>query len=77
MNMTTALRVNQNLLERYKNLAKATDRSRSYYMNKALEDSIARFEYEYGILKDLEEYRSGKEEAYSLDEVRKHLGLED
>lgn len=38
----------------------------------ALQESIDRFEYEYGILKDIEDYRAGRLETYSIDEVRAH-----
>ena len=46
-------------------------------MTEALAESIDRLEYEYGILKDIEDYRAGRLETYSLDEVRAHCGLED
>jgi RHH-type rel operon transcriptional repressor/antitoxin RelB len=46
-------------------------------MNEALADSIDRLEYEYGLLQQVEDYRSGKLETYSLEEVRQHCGLAD
>lgn len=61
--------------ERYSRLAKETGRSRSFYVNEALQEAIDRFEYEYGILKDIEDYRAGRLETYSIDEVRAHCGL--
>jgi hypothetical protein len=54
---------------------KETGRSRSFYVNEALQEAIDRFEYEYGILKDIEDYRAGRLETYSIDEVRAHCGL--
>lgn len=71
----TALRLPEGLTRRYDNLAKATGRTRTFYMTEALEDSIDRLEYEYGILKDVEDYRAGRLETYSLEEVRAHCGL--
>lgn len=68
----TSLRIPTDLSERYNRLAKETGRSRSYYVNEALADSIDRFEYEYGILRDIEDYRAGRLETYSIDEVRAH-----
>ena len=62
-------------LERYSRLAKETGRSRSFYVNEALQEAIDRFEYEYGILKDIEDYRAGRLETYSIDEVRAHCSL--
>ena len=41
----TSLRIPTDLSERYNRLAKETGRSRSYYVNEALADSIDRFEY--------------------------------
>ena len=73
----TSLRIPTDLSERYNRLAKETGRSRSYYVNEALADSIDRFEYEYGILRDIEDYRAGRLEPYSIDEVRAHCGLAD
>ena len=52
-------------------------RSRSYYGNVALADAIDRFDFEYGILRDIEDYRAGRLETYSIDEVRAHCGLAD
>lgn len=70
-----ALRTPEDILERYTKLAKETGRPRSYYMNKALSESIDRLEYEYGILKQAEDFRACRLETYSLDEVREHCGL--
>lgn len=73
----TALRVPEDLASRYDRLAKSTGRTRTYYMNEALAESIDRLEYEYGILKDVEEWRAGRLKTYSLDEVGEMLGLDD
>lgn len=73
----TALRIPEDLAARYDRLAKSTGRTKTYYMNEALADSIDRFEYEYGILKDIEDYRAGRLRTYSLAEVGEMLGLDD
>lgn len=73
----TSMRIPTELNERYSRLAKETGRSRSFYVNEALQEAIDRFEYEYGILKDIEDYRAGRLETYSLDEVGEMLGLDD
>ena len=73
----TSLRIPTDLSERYNRLAKETGRSRSFYVNEALQEAIDRFEYEYGILKDIEDYRAGRLETYSIDEGRAHCGLAD
>ena len=51
----TSMRIPTELNERYSRLAKETGRSRSFYVNEALQEAIDRFEYEYGILKDNED----------------------
>lgn len=72
----TSMRIPTELNERYSRLAKETGRSRSFYVNEALQEAIDRFEYEYGILKDIEDYRAGRLETYSIDEVRAHCEKE-
>ena len=77
MSTTTAIRLPEDLARRYDRLAKETGRTKTYYMTEALADSIDQLEYEYGILKQVEDFRAGRLETYSLDEVREHCGLED
>lgn len=74
---TAALRMPKDLADRYDRLAKETGRTKTYYMTEALADSIDRLEYEYRILKDIEDYRAGRLKTYSLDEVGEMLGLDD
>ncbi len=76
--MSTTLRMPAEVEERYKKLAHETGRSASYFYKKALTASIDGLEYEYGLLKQVEDYRAGKLETYTLDEVRSYLdGLDD
>ena len=77
MSTTTAIRLPEDLARRYDRLAKETGRTKTYYMAEALADSIDQLEYEYGILKQVEDFRAGRLETYSIDEVREHCGLED
>lgn len=73
---TVMIDVPQELLARYDRLAETTGRSREFLMNEALEQSIDKLEYEFGLLKTVEDHRAGKLETYSLDEVREALGLD-
>ena len=59
------------------NLAKANGRTKTFYMPEAPVESIDRFEYEYGILKDVENYRAGRLETVTLDELRESFVLAD
>ena len=77
MSTTTDIRLPEDLARRYDRLAKETGRTKTYYMTEALADSIDQLEYEYGILKQVEDFRAGRLETYSIDEVREHCGLED
>lgn len=72
---TAALRIPEDLSARYDTLARSTGRTKTFYMAEALSESIDRLEYEYGILQQVEDWRAGKLETYSLDEVREHCGL--
>ncbi len=72
-----ALRMPEDLAIRYERLAKSTGRTKTFYMTKALAAEIDRLEYEYGILKDIEDYRAGRLETVTLDELEKSLGLAD
>lgn len=74
---SVALRTPEDITERYTKLAEETGRSRSFYMNKALSESIDRLEYEYGILKKVEDFRAGRLETVTLDELEESLGLAD
>ena len=74
---TAALRMPEDLAKRYDRLAKSTGRTKTFYMTEALSESIDRLEYDYGILKDIEDYRAGRLKTYSLDEVGEMLGLDD
>ena len=73
----TALRMPEDLAARYDRLAKSTGRTKTYYMNEALADSIDRLECEYGILKDIEGYRVGALETVTLDVFEESLELKD
>lgn len=67
----------KNLERNDDNLAKATGRTKTFCMPEAPVESIDRLEYECGILKDVEDYRAGRLEAVTLDELEESLGLAD
>ena len=75
--VTTSVRLPVDLVERYDNLAKATGRSRTYYVTEALEGSITQLEYQYGLLKKVDDYRAGRLETVSIDQLEDHLSLGD
>ena len=74
---TAALRLPEDLANRYDRLAKSTGRTKTYYMTEALAAEIDRLEYEYGLMKKVEDYRAGRLETVTLDELEESLGLAD
>ena len=73
----TVVRLPVELVKRYENLAENTGHSRAFFFTKALEESIAQLEYQYGLLKKVEDYRAGRLETVSIDQLEDHLGLGD
>ena len=74
---TTSIRLPKELSERYSRLAETTGRTRSYYITEAMEDAIDEFEHEAELIKMVEDYRAGRLETITLDELEESLGLSD
>lgn len=74
---TAALRLPEDLANRYDRLAKSTGRTKTFYMTEALAAEIDRLEYEHGLMKKVEDYRAGRLETVTLDELEESLGLAD
>lgn len=72
----TSVRLSGETAEKLERLAEETGRSKSFYLRQAIEDSIDRLAYEYGILADLEDVRRGRLSTVSLDELEASLDLE-
>lgn len=67
----------EDLNARYDRLAKATGRTKTFYMTETLAAEIDRLEYEYGLMKKVEDFRAGRLETVTLDELEESLGLAD
>ena len=74
---TAALRIPEDLANRYDRLAKSTGRTKTFYMTEALAAEIDRLEFEYGLMKKVEDFRAGRLETVTLDELEDSLGLAD
>jgi RHH-type rel operon transcriptional repressor/antitoxin RelB len=74
--MPTSVRLAPELEKRLSHLASVTGRTKAYYIKEAVTSTIDRMEYEYGILKDLEDYRAGRVQALTSKEVGEQLGLD-
>ena len=53
-----------------------TGRTKSFYMNRAIESALEEIELAYSLQAELEDIRSGRAVSVSLDEAVKTLGLE-
>lgn len=72
---TATLRLPEDIAIRYDRLAKSTGRTKTFFMTEALAAEIDRLEYEYGLLKKVEDYRADRLETVTLDELEESLGL--
>ena len=53
-----------------------TGRTKTYYLIQALAESIDRLEYEYNLMQKIEDWRAGRLQTVSLDELEADLGVE-
>jgi len=72
-----AIRLPAEIEERLDALAKATGRSKSFYVREAIIEHLAYLEDVYLAEKRLEDLRAGQSHTYTLEKVEKRLGLED
>ena len=74
--MPTSVRLAPEIDERLTRLAQSTGRPKAFYIKEAIGSALDRLEYEYGLLQDAQEYRSGKMKTHTLTEVGESLGLD-
>ena len=72
-----SLRVPDDILDRLKNLARLTGRSKTFYMIEAIKDHLDDLEDLYISEQRLIEYRAGRSSSFTLNEVECDLGLVD
>ena len=73
--MTTAVRLPEALEKRLEALAVRTRRSKSYYLKRALETYIEDYEDYLMALEVKKRVDAGEEKTYTLEDVKKKLGL--
>ena len=71
-----SLRLPIEMIERIEHLAKATGRSRTFYMQEAIKQKIEDLEDLYLAEQALIDIRAGKSRLHTLDEVEEALGLD-
>ena len=72
-----ALRLPPEIEERLEALAKATGRTKSFYVREAILEHLEDMEDAYLAAATLERVRRGKERVFTTEQVRADLGLDD
>lgn len=72
-----AIRLPIEIEQRLEALAKATGRTKAFYVREALLEHLDDLEDVYLAERRLEDIRGGRSRTYTLDEVERELGLED
>ena len=70
------VRLPEEIEHRLVNLAKKTGRTKSFYAREAILEHLDDLEDIYLAEKRLENLRAGRSRTYTLEEVKKELGLE-
>jgi RHH-type rel operon transcriptional repressor/antitoxin RelB len=72
-----AIRLPPEIEERLNALAKATGRSKTWYVREAILEYLDDLEDVYLAERRLEDIRAGRSRTFSLEEVERALGLDD
>lgn len=75
--MATSVRLPQEVERRLDTLASRTGRTKAYYLRQLIVSGLEDLEDYYFAADVLERVRKGEEPVYSLEEVRRDLGLDD
>ena len=73
--MPLSVRLKKEQLERLEILARETNKTKSFYISKAIDQYLEDLEFEYLMEQRLIDVRSGKEEIIPHEEVKKKYGL--
>jgi RHH-type transcriptional regulator, rel operon repressor / antitoxin RelB len=75
--MPTSIRLDAATERRLNVLAQETGRTKAFYLREIIARGIEDIEDYYSAMTVLERVRRGEEKTYSLESVRKELGLDD
>ncbi len=75
--MPTSVRLPEDIERRLQALAKATGRTKAFYIREAIQEHLDDLEDIYLAEQVLERVRRGEERTYTLEEVEQRLGLGD
>ncbi len=73
--MPTSVRLPVEAEKRLNDLAAATGRTKTFYIKEAIMGQLDEMESVYLAEKTLERIRKGQEKTYTIEEVKKDLGL--
>ena len=73
--MPLSIRLKKEQLERLENLAKETNRTKSFYVSKAIDEYLDDLEFTYLMEQRMVDIRAGKEETISFEELKKKYDL--
>ena len=73
--MPTSVRLPAEAEKRLNDLAKATGRTKAFYIKEAIMGQLDEMEAVYLAEKTIERIRRGQEKTYTIEEVEKDLGL--
>lgn len=74
--MTIAVRLSENLEKRLNDLAKETHRTKTYYIQQAVEDFLEEYEDYYLATYCWEEFQKNGKKGISLEEIERKMGIE-
>jgi RHH-type rel operon transcriptional repressor/antitoxin RelB len=77
VNVMLAIRLPADIEDRLNALAKATGRTKTFYVREAILEHLDDLEDIYLAQKRLEDIRAGREKTIPLEQVERDLGLED
>ena len=75
--MATSVRLSPEVERRLDTLASRTGRTKAYYLRQLIVSGLEDLEDYYFAADVLERVRKGEEPVYSLEDVRRDLGLDD
>lgn len=75
--MITTVRLSDEITSQLNRIAIKTGRTKSFYLRKLIEEGIEKLAYEYEILQEVEDYKTGKTKTYTLEEMKKRYELDD
>ena len=74
--MPTSIRLPEETEERLDRLARATGRSKAFYLRELITSGLDQLEWEYSVAQKAVDIRAGRRETASREHVRRELDLD-